>query len=140
MDAKQFAWLYLIEHGDPGTPSFYGGTEIDPAIIKRLPRAQNEGFFERHSALERALRQEILDHGVDWDRTPAPQSDSVSQFNGTFHDPEYKEMVVGTLILRNGLRQQWYADSIEVTNVFEMMAQVQEAVARFQTVFGAKSL
>jgi hypothetical protein len=136
MDAKQFGWLYMIEHGQAGCkPSYYGGWDVVPEAVERYqPR---KGFY---SSIDMAdLREKMLADvrlwGVDWDRTDAVQSDSVSEFTDTFHDPDTREILRGTLVLLNGTRQQWMADAVEVTNVFDMMAQLAGATTRFEAAF-----
>ena len=62
----------------------------------------------------------------------------VSKFTDTFHEPDRKEVLTGELVLNNGLRQTWTADAVEVTNVFEMMAQVHSGALRYAELFGSE--
>lgn len=137
MDAKQFAWLYLIENGNAGAePSFYGGVDI---IDKRLQKAPYNDWMKGYESYEKRREfylKELKTYGVDWVKSKSPESDNISQFTDTFHDPTYKEFLVGTLVLKNGTNQHWCAEAIEVTNVFEMMAQIDGAKERFAAIFG----
>jgi hypothetical protein len=40
------------------------------------------------------------------------------------------------LVLNDGTKQTWCAEALEVSNVFEMMATVADAQARFEALFG----
>lgn len=128
MDAKKFAWTYLVEHGFGGVkPSYYGGWDIvDTAMKKR-------GFS--YTKIHEKYLNEINKVGVDWDKTNAPSSDSVSEFQGTFCDATLKEVIRGNLVLNDGTVQVWYADAISVSNVFEMMARADVAKEKFHRFF-----
>jgi hypothetical protein len=134
MDAKQFAWLYLIEHGYAGMrEGTYGRNLVCPRVKAKFPNDWMGWDFYKEA--EQFYLEEIRTIGVDWDKTVAPRSDLVSVFNGTFCDAGEKETLVGTLVLKNGDEQMWVADAIEVTNVFEMMAFVDQAKDRFKKLF-----
>ena len=134
MDAKQFAWLYMVENGDVGVKhSFYGGVDI---VDKRFQKKPFNGWMKGQSARRKFCLKEIKTYGVDWKKTAAPESDYVSEFNGTFAEPSRTETLNGTIVLKNGAVQIWYAAAIEVTNVFEMMAMIDGAKQRFIEIFG----
>lgn len=143
MDAKKFAWLYLVKNGVVGrTPSYYGGYDYDRDLQNDQRFADcfgghgvNHNIYKK---IDSVMNSDIQIHGVDWDATKSPQSDYTSQFEGTFCDPGRKEIIKGVLVLKNGSKQKWIADAIEVTNVFDMMARVHEASADFTTYFGDK--
>jgi len=119
MDSKKFAWLYLVEHGFAGVKhSYYGG-------FKR-------NWFITAKSEYLSLIKKI---GVDWNKTDAPTSDLVSEFNGTFEDEGQKEIMKGTLILKDGQKIEWVADRIEIRNVFDIMANVENQIVKFQEVF-----
>ncbi len=133
MDAKQFAWLYLIEHGKAGcSPSFYGGYEFD-RNVRDTYNAYDIAAYDkiRLTYLETAKRI-----GVNWTKTKAPKSETHSVFNGTFADAGESEYLDGMLVLNDGSKQHWIAEALEVTNVFEMMATASAAEAKFKEYFG----
>lgn len=140
MDAKQFAWIYIIENGIAGVKrSYYGGYDylVDTTKYERANLCAWDGNMIT------AIRNDSLVHlqtvGVNWDKTRAPESSSYSAFTDTFHNPETRETLVGTLVLNDGTKQDWSADAIEITNVFEMMARVSEGEQNFEKIFGQKS-
>lgn len=131
MNSKQFAWLYLVEHGTAGIePSYYGGYSIKDARLKNegLPWGDWKTFNKRYL-------QEIKIYGVDWDKTKAPISTMVSEFEGTFHDSSEKEYLFGEITLNGGLIQSWCGEAIEVTNVFDMMATISNSKHNFEEIF-----
>lgn len=133
MNASKFAWIYIIEHGVTGvTHSYYGGYD-EPCGTCRGGKYVDESEVQKR-VIEAKLK--ILSIGVDWDQTASPIASDYSSFEGTFNDSSTTETLVGTLILKDGTRQEWTADAIEVTNVFEMMANVHQADAKFKTLFG----
>jgi len=141
MDAKQFAWLYLVEQGMAGrTPSYYGGFEIDDKSKKRCKGVVSDTYYWNAGTdpLREQFFKEIREHGVDWDKTEPPQSETHSQFTDTFHDPTYKEYLEGVLVLNNGIKQPWCGEALEVTNVFDMMAAVSTSEERFIKAFGTR--
>lgn len=135
MNAKQFAWLYLVEHGFCGVrSSYYGGYEPTKETMKAYPTF-NPWDRSHIDALRQASINILRDRGVDWDKTEAPINERESEFNGTFNEPGHKEVLTGRLVLKDGTRQEWIADALEVGNVFEMMAAVHDAEKRFKGVF-----
>ena len=133
MNSKQFAWSYLIKNGFAGVVhSFYGGYE---AIDGEMFAKYNRKWDWQLKALPE-YRKMVKEIGVDWDKTKAPESDTVSLFTDTFHDPEQVEKLVGVLVLKNGRKINWVADALEVTNVFDMMEAVANAAADFEEIFG----
>lgn len=142
MDAKQFAWLYLVEQGMAGRePSFYGGYDFDQRSMQRCKSVVPD-MYRWKSGTDPIRDQfliEIRQYGVNWDKTEVPRSDTVSQFTDTFHDPDYKEYLKGVLVLNNGIEQPWCGEALKVTNVFDMMAQVSTAKERFSKVFKSQS-
>lgn len=135
MNSKQFAWLYLFENGLIGVQkSYYGG--YDPLIEdwnERFGDIYNMTSYER--AKEFAFTQ-IKEWGIDWKKTLPPKSDIIYEFAGTFAESKETEFLSGTLILKNGEKQQWLAESLAVTNVFDMMAQIHKAEARYYQITG----
>ena len=136
MNAAQFAWLYLVENGLAGLESnYYGGYKgASPAIIKRLEKmAYNDKY---NNPFKEEFLREIKDVGVNWYQTEAPKSDIVFKFLGTFCDDDTVEEVKGTLVLNNGKEQKWSSEKLSVKNVFEMMAEAEDAKIRFAKIFG----
>lgn len=128
MDAKQFAWAYLISLGQANVePSFYGGTDVvdDEVVGKKDPNAYTRYTYEE------VFLNKIKAVGIDWVKTKAPKSSMYSEFEGTFCDPSEKEYLVGTLILKDGSEQFWMSDSL-MTNVFEAMADIDKFKATFK--------
>lgn len=132
MNSAQFAWLYLIQNGMAGVePAYYGGYDI---VDKRLtPEKKDYGDYGKFNS---KYLHEIKTYGVNWAKTNSPRSDMVSQFEGTFCDSSEKEYLFGELVLNNGTKQSWCGESIEVTNVFDMMAEVHNAPDAFKEIFG----
>lgn len=134
MNSKQFAWLYLIENGAAGvTNSYYGGYNL---ADERMDSVFKRFDCESYEAVKQIYLKEIKEVGVNWSKTNSPESNLVSQFAGTFSEPDQNEMLTGKIVLNNGVTQTWLADAIEVTNVFEMMAAVSEAPDRYSKIFG----
>jgi len=132
MDSKKFAWLYLVEHGFAGVKhSYYGG--FKPNDLKMFSKYKKSwNWFITAKSEYLSLIKKI---GVDWNKTDAPTSDLVSEFNGTFEDEGQKEIMKGTLILKDGQKIEWVADRIEIRNVFDIMANVENQIVKFQEVF-----
>ena len=142
MDAKQFGWLYMVQHGQAGCqPHFYGGWRAVPDVVERYQ--PSKGYYAGsidYADLRKKMLAEIRQVGVDWHRTADVQSASVSEFSDTFHDPDKREILRGTLVLLDGTRQEWASDAVKVTNVFDMMAQIHGAASQFEAVFGSGSV
>lgn len=128
MNAKQFAWVYLLESGYSDVhPSYYGGYhDLYGDYISR----------ESMAKLNTTNKEKILKVGVDWNTTNSPISDRVSEFTSTFEDSDVTEKLIGTLMLKDGTSQEWIADSITVTNIFEMMAVAASGQETFNKLFG----
>lgn len=112
----------------------YGGYKLTKDARKRFPDF-NENSVRNIDVIEQAYLADIKKFGVNWAKTAAPMSDMESVFNGTFAEPGTKEMLKGVLVLNDGSKQEWLAEALEVSNVFEMMAMVDDARARFETIF-----
>lgn len=127
MDAKQFAWAYLISLGQANVePSYYGGTDVvDSEVVGK----KSKGGY--HFSFEEAFLDKIKAIGVDWTKTKAPKSSMYSEFEGTFCDPSEKEYLTGTLILKDGSEQFWMANKL-VVNVFDIMADIDSLKAKFK--------
>lgn len=133
MDAKYFAWFYLIDNGDAGSQySYYGGMELRDARLKEALKGKNFSAQERNDV----YLNEIRTIGIDWVKTAAPSNDSHSVFQGTFCDAGSAEHIEGTLVLKNGLTQNWVADALKVGNVFKLMADTRAFEARMIQLFG----
>jgi len=138
MDAKQYAWLYLVENGYAGvSTSYYGGYDLTEEAYKRFPDFNKYSAVGLDKVRDSYLR-DIKKHGVDWKKTASPDSDMVSYFNGTFADPGKKETIRGTLVLKDGSKQTWVADKIDISNVFELMAMADAAKVKFAKLFNEK--
>lgn len=136
MKSKQFAWIYLIEHGLAGhKPSYYGGFDVEDNRLKGKTKVYS--LEDNTTELARKLYlTEIKAYGVNWDKTEAPRSNSVSRFNGTFAEESEEEYLEGVLVLNSGTKQTWVAEALEVKNVFDMMEQASEAEKKFKEIFG----
>lgn len=136
MDAKKFAWVYLIENGEAGIEqSYYGGTTLKDTRVSHL---YSNSWTVDHRIRSQYL-EEIKTIGVDWRRTAEPQNNEISLFTDTFHDPERKEVIEGTIVLNNGLTQSRLADKLEISSVFEIMASVSEFTNKYKLLFGENS-
>lgn len=131
MNSKQFAWLYLVMNGYAGQkPSFYGGSDLVDGRAKNIKCGSWDS-----SPIRESYMKEISTIGVNWEKTNAPSNEMYDIFTDTFHDPKSKEFITGELVLNNGLCQTWYSEALEVTNVFDMMAKVEEYTAKYYTIF-----
>jgi hypothetical protein len=136
MNAKQFAWAYLVKNGMANmSPSYYGGYDpVDPNApgMKKGRNYTNDWWNE-------AFLSKIKTVGVNWVITAAPDSDSVARFAGTFAEScDYEEVIQGTLVLKDGTKQYWCAEALEVSNVFETMANMDELKNFFAETFGVE--
>jgi hypothetical protein len=130
MNATQFAWAYLLKHGNVGVKvSYYSG--FDPIDPKKYRQEYGTAYDAFIKAKEIAIK-EIRQFGINWKKTVAPRSDFEDQFNGTFNDPKTKEYLSGKIFLKNGHVQEWLCESVQVTNVFVMMAEVQGIVEEYK--------
>jgi hypothetical protein len=135
LTAIQYAWLYLVENGAAGRePSYYGGYDFMEGIEERFPNLNKYDF--REDRVKDAFLLDIARIGVDWSRTKEPTMDFFSQFEGTFNDSSQKEYMKGTLVLKDGSKQEWCAEKLEISNIFQMMAMVSEAESKFIRIFG----
>lgn len=132
MNAKQFAWTYMVLNGHANMKkSFYGGTEaVDPKAPgkKRKPGGYCDSWND-------AFIQQIKTVGVNWNKTDAPYSEKEASFTDTFHDPEDVEVLYGDLVLNNGYKQRWMGEPL-VMGVFEAMAAIDEFKAKYKEIFG----
>jgi hypothetical protein len=143
MNAKQFAWFYLVKNGMGGQkPSYYGGYEIIRDVMDSGKFTKEEinkarwDYDYKENLITKTLKDDLLNIGVDWARTKEPETGTHSEFTDTFHDPRELEYLEGTIYLRNGEKQFWCADKLEVTNVFEMMAMADQIKEEFTLLFG----
>ena len=118
-------------------PPTTGGEKFTDATSLRLPNSTRDSFSEKdRSSVRRVFLKELKDPGVDWSKTCSPESRGFERFRGTFTDSETEDVLLGVLVLNNGIKQEWYGKNIEVKNVFDMMASVQKAEERFNEIFG----
>jgi hypothetical protein len=138
MTAIQFAWYYLVKNGYEGVEhAYYGGYERHDPKMELSRRDRHISDYREVITMRDEALKDIIKYGVDWKLTGPPTSDYASYFNGTFAEEQgRKETLTGRLILKNGKQQYWVADAIEVTNVFELMANAEQAKADFKEVFG----
>lgn len=134
MDSKQFAWFYLIKNGQANQrPAYYGGYEtIDESIGVDVSNTKYGLFCQKHDDTCIAL---IRKHGIDWDRTQAPDSELVHRFAGTFCDSEMVEYMVGDLVLKNGQKITYYGES-PTGNVFSMFENIESTILEAKEMFG----
>lgn len=129
MNAKKFAWVYLIQNGYAGCKfNYYGGWEIIDEEAKAI--FASDRSFNVYTKINDHYVKQIAIHGVNWEKTKEPQSDI------TYDDGNKTEIINGKLVLNNGIVQHWVAPNIEVANVFEMMANVDESIKQFKIIFG----
>lgn len=129
MDAKQFAWMYLINEGRANVePSYYGGYE---AIDKNVPSVKKDYV----NSFNDTFLKMIKNVGINWDKTRSPAANTFSLFSDTFHDPDEKEFLVGKLVLKDGYVQNWVGEP-PVSSIFEMMANIDRYKADFKTLCG----
>lgn len=128
MDAKQFAWMYLISNGRANVePSFYGGTDVVDSNVSG--KKDKTGYYR--FTYEEAFLDQIKSVGVDWDKTKAPKGKMYSEFTDTFHKPNEVEYLVGILSLKDGAEQFWMAKPL-ISNVFEQMTNIDVFKSKFK--------
>jgi hypothetical protein len=113
MDAKQFGWLYMVQHGQGGCRhNHYGGWKPTPDAVQQYqPRGGFYSGVDMEDLREKMLA-EVRRVGVDWNRTADVQSDSVSEFTDTFHDPTHEKSCVApwccwTVRVKSGQLMLW---------------------------------
>lgn len=127
--AKNFA-IYVALHSGQAMffceePSFYGCVKdfdkkqyrafCDKYYIKTNP------YFEYADSTDEEVLKQILQIGVDFDQTEEFTSDSVALFTDTFHDPEYEDIMKGTLVLKDGQRIMMFARCNIDDRTFKLM-------------------
>ena len=143
MNAKQFAWAYLIKNGAAGvTPSLYGGLESQDLdeYSEELEEwfNKNKWSLSKTDRIREAFLKDIKKIGVSWEQTKPPVNEEFSIFVSTFADSyDVEEKIAGYLILNDGRKQYWCADQIEVSNVFEIMADQQILSDYYEEIFGS---
>jgi hypothetical protein len=136
MNAKQFAWTYLINNGKAGlAPSYYGGVELTKSGEKSLGKTRWGMSQEDISKIRDDHFKNIRTIGVDWDKTNSPTSDKISSFEGTFADASIHEYLVGSIVLSDGSIQEWYSDPVKVVNVFDAIDLKDEYEEKFHKIF-----
>lgn len=113
METKKFIWGYLIYNKCVGVPSYWGGIKIPENELTRLNCSYKEVYGK--------YIEEIEQYGIDWEATKEPQSDRFGTFDGTDNDPDYVECLRGTLILKNGIKQQWSETRVSLESVFSQI-------------------
>ena len=140
MNARHFAWLYLVKNGSTGyTPSYYGGMEEDlntQELLKQNPHMNSLSWLDRSDAVRSMFIAKIKDIGVDWGATKSPASDIQYEFQGTDQPAGRTEIIVGELVLNDGQIQKWIAYAISAANVFDMMENIYSAKTDFKEIFG----
>lgn len=133
MDAKQFAWTYMVLNGKANKcHSFYGGYDI---VDKKISGGKKLAWYDVD--YNESFIKMIKDVGVDWRKTYPPTNESESVFNGTFDDNGSKEVLTGELVMKNGYVQHWIAEPL-TCGVFEAMAKIDEFRAKYYEIFGGE--
>ncbi len=137
MNAEQFAWAHLISNGMAFIErSYYGGYKLSDyagdALDAKAITISDVEFFEKNqwADIDKAINhfnqlclKLIKTHGIDWVKSGKVKSDFASEFNGTFAKATRIELLVGILVLKNGLEMDYSCESL-VGNVFEHMANI----------------
>lgn len=135
LTAKQFAWTYLILNGQAGVkPGYFGGTELANPRVEHLYGRQSLDGEDRK--IRQHFLKEIRSSGVNWERTKEPFSNQISVFSDTNSPCDIKEVLVGELVLNNGLCQTWSSEPLCTSNAFELMAEVDRLKSQFVDIFG----
>ena len=103
MNTTKIMWAFLLNYGNAGTPSFYGGWED----------ADSPSY------------EEICRIGIDWKETREPESDKYAAFQGTFCEPRYEEMLTGNLHLKNGKKYVWSCNHCSLS---DFMARIEKLI------------
>lgn len=124
--AKNFAIWSAIQHDCyffTTYPSFYGGSHRDEALLKQRKQFCIDHNITAHEwYLDEHICKFIQSAEIDWGACTVPVSDRVSEFNGTFAEDTWKEIVTGTLVLKSGDHIPYYSECVVDTKQFEMMA------------------
>lgn len=100
--------IYFFASG----PSYYGGCQQDQdqRSEQKLFITQHEIHTEYGYASVQDMLKTVLKIGINWDASSLPQSDQVAEFQGTFCDAEYKDIVRGVLVLVDDTEIEYYAE------------------------------
>ncbi len=113
---KNFAIWTALNSGEcnffSSVPSYYGGN----AYTERQKK-QAEHFCEKYYINKNlwsyfddaAILKTIKVIGIDFDECTMPVSDRAAAFQGTFAEATYTDIVIGTLVLKDGQRIDYYA-------------------------------
>lgn len=95
-DAIKFVWAYMIERGrvTTGKWNYYAG-DFDDAY------QNNHDFIARARVMD-DVRKKVKEIGIDWKKTQTPESSMESSFDGTDHDSDHVETLLGDLVLKDG--------------------------------------
>lgn len=134
MNSKQFAWAYLVKNGFANMRhSKWGGFDIiDPELPGKIKEQTYALTMYSWNPISISAIKEI---GVDWEKTKAPEIEDHSMFAGTFCDPSQRQLLEGTLVLKDGTNQKWIAETL-TTDVFEVMANINLLQNFYELVFG----
>jgi hypothetical protein len=129
MNAKQFAWMYLLKFGQYNVkPSYYGGYEVHNG-----GRMSPSPTYDQMVISKKVAIGDLREFGVDWERTKAPSSDYYYEFQGTFCDASQTEYLSGTIFLKDGSEQFWCGEP-PIDNVFAMMENIDIFKTEFEHV------
>ena len=128
-NAKNFAIWAALHSGSCiffcDEPSFYGGADgfdkkkyLDFCVKYFI---KSDTCYDYEPTTNECILKLILLIGIDYDKTEAFESEEVSIFADTFHDPEHEDIVKGTLVLKDGQRINMFARCKIDEEVFNKM-------------------
>jgi hypothetical protein len=135
MKAKQFAWTHVLTNGKMNMhPAYYGGWN-------HIDKSYNQGLSYRESGTKQkndiqAFLLELKTVGVDWNKTDDIQSETYSEFAGTFCDARDAVYLEGWITLKNGTKAFWCAENIDASDVFGMMENASTLIEKYTEIFG----
>lgn len=128
LTSKQFVWAMLITDGEltTGKWDFYGGGFEQPDYFKSIHWADDQ----KRTDLKNKIFSDIENIGIDWAQTEEPQPKVVSCFEGTFHPASSKEILSGTLVLKNGDEYCFGGefDISSILTVFNNIGEIEAAI------------
>jgi len=132
MKAKQFAWTHVISKGKMNMrPAYYGGWEM----VEKIPTGRYDDPKQQEK--QKQFLDDIKKYGVNWDKTDNIQSETYSEFAGTFAESQDSSVYLeGWITLKNGAKAFWCAENIDASDVFGMMENMSALNEKYTEIFG----
>lgn len=84
-NADKLLWKLMIDRGSLGEWCFYGCR-----------------YMYEDNKIRKKFNKDLKTSSIDWKKTQPIRSEREPSFTGTFHEPEYLEVLEGILVFENG--------------------------------------